>query len=89
MKRELEMMKLSDQLTWNRQELARVTGRSQEIVDKWIYEGAPCCREGHTYIFEKTSIIAWLHNRAVNRTGLVRKNLKEVGSDIFPGIELA
>ena len=30
----LEKMKLCDQLTWNRKELALVTGRSQEIVDK-------------------------------------------------------
>lgn len=89
MKRELGTMKLCDQLTWNRQELAFVTGRSQEIVDRWIYEGAPCCREGHIYVFERTSIIAWLNERALKRQGLVRKSIKDLGDEIFPGIELA
>ena len=65
MEKKLEPMKLSDQLTWNRKELAEVTGRSKEIIDQWIYEGAPCCREGHTYVFERTSMIAWLRARAV------------------------
>lgn len=87
MEKKLEPMKLSDQLTWNRKELAEVTGRSKEVVNQWIYEGAPCCREGHTYVFERTSMIAWLRARAVNRTGMIRKT--EVYDDIFPGIELA
>lgn len=78
---------MSDKLTWNRKELAEVTGRSKEVVDQWIYEGAPCFREGHTYVFERTSMIAWLRARAVNRTGMIRKT--EIYDDIFPGIELA
>lgn len=87
MEKKLEPMKMSDQLTWNRKELAEVTGRSKEVVDQWIYEGAPYFREGHTYVFERTSMIAWLRARAVNRTGMLRKT--EVYDDIFPGIELA
>jgi phage terminase Nu1 subunit (DNA packaging protein) len=87
MEKKLEPMKMSDKLTWNRKELAEVTGRSKEVVDQWIYEGAPCFREGHTYVFERTSMIAWLRARAVNRTGMIRKT--EVYDDIFPGIELA
>ena len=79
----MEKMKLCDQLTWNRKELALVTGRV-EIVDKWIYEGAPCIKE-HT-VFERTSIIAWLRERAINRIGMTRKNVYD---DVFPGIELA
>lgn len=75
-RRAMEKMKLCDQLTWNRKELAQVTGRSQEIVDKWIYEGAPCIKEGHTYVFERTSIIAWLRERAINRIGMTRKMSK-------------
>ena len=47
MEKKLEPMKMSDKLTWNRKELAEVTGRSKEVVDQWIYEGAPCFREGH------------------------------------------
>lgn len=87
MEKKLEPMKMSDKLTWNRKELAEVTGRSKEVVDQWIYEGAPCFREGHTYVFERTSMIAWLRARAVNRTGMIRKT--EIYDDIFPGIELA
>ena len=34
MEKKLEPMKLSDQLTWNRKELAEVTGRSKEIIDQ-------------------------------------------------------
>lgn len=87
MEKKLEPMKMSDKLTWNRKELAEVTGRSKEVVDQWIYEGAPCFREGHTYVFERTSMIAWLRARAVNRTGMIRKT--EIYDDIFPDIELA
>jgi hypothetical protein len=76
-----------DQLTWNRHELAGVTGRSLEIVDKWISEGIPCSREGKTYIFERGSSIEWIRKRAMNRTGLVTK--KNICDDVFPGIELA
>lgn len=67
------MKSLDKQLTWNRKELAAVSGRSLKVVDKWIYDGCPCFKEGHTYVFERVSTLEWLKARATARTGMVRK----------------
>jgi phage terminase Nu1 subunit (DNA packaging protein) len=78
---------VTDQITWSRREFASVTGRSLEVIDRWLSEGIPCCRDGKNYIFERTSAVEWLRKRAISRTGM--KTKKSVCEEVFPGVELS
>lgn len=80
-----DQVPLGNRITYNRVELACVTGCAVEIVDEWIHEGIPCFKQKRMYVFERESAIQWLRQKALMRQGLQKKGDYD---EIFPGIEL-
>lgn len=80
-----DQVPLEHRLTYNRFEMACVTGCSVQVVDEWIHEGMPCFKQNRMYVFERESAIQWLRQKALMRQGLKKKGDYD---EIFPGIEL-
>ena len=66
---------LEHRFVFNRKELAAVTGRSPDTIDRWISEGIPCMKDGGIYIFERESVLQWIRAKALHREGLIKKDI--------------